>query len=90
MGMPPELPVVCDVRSLPADLAAVDALARLQLALRRRGRSLRLSGASDALRALIELVGLGEVLPGILERQAKEREDRCGVEEEAEPGDPIP
>jgi hypothetical protein len=83
-----QLPVLCDVRSLQADLAAVDALARLQLAARRRGRALRLSGASDALRALIELVGLGETLPGVLERETEQGEDRRGVEEEAELDDP--
>jgi STAS domain len=86
--MAPVLPVTCDVRSLQADLAAVDALARLQLAARRRGRALRLSGASDALRALIDLVGLGDALPGVLERQPEEWEDRLGVEEEAELDDP--
>jgi hypothetical protein len=86
--MAPELPVLCDVRSLQADLATVDVLARLQLAARGRGRALRLSGASDALLALIELVGLGDALPGVLERQAEEREDRRRVEEEAELDDP--
>ena len=83
-----ELSVLCDVRSLPADLAAVDALARLQLAARRRGRALLIAGASDSLRALIDLVGLGDALPGVLERQAEEREDGRGVEEEADLDDP--
>ena len=83
-----EFSVLCDVRSLPADLAAVDALARLQLAARRRGSALLLTGASDSLRALIDLVGLADALPGVLERQAEEREHRLGVEEEAELDDP--
>ena len=86
--MAPEVSVLCDARSLPADLAAVDALARLQLAARRRGCTLLLTGASDALRALIDLVGLADALPGVLERQSEQREHRRGVEEEAELDDP--
>jgi ABC-type transporter Mla MlaB component len=45
-----------------ADLAAVDALARLQVVAARRGRRLRLHGADGGLAELVELVGLGEVL----------------------------
>jgi ABC-type transporter Mla MlaB component len=44
------------------DLAAVDALARLQLTAVRRGRSLCLHGADDGLVELLEFVGLGRAL----------------------------
>ena len=54
--------VVCDVVSVDADGVAVDALARLQLGARRRGCVVRLRGASDELRELVQFVGLGEVL----------------------------
>src|SRR5215207_7374866 len=46
------------------DLALVDALARLQLAARRFGCSIRLRGAEDDVLGLIDLVGLKEVLTG--------------------------
>jgi ABC-type transporter Mla MlaB component len=52
-----------DVKGLKADAATVDALARLQLAARRQGRSITLLGASEELRALIAFMGLQEVLP---------------------------
>ncbi len=45
----------------PADLEAVDALARLQLAATRRGVRLRLRHPSSDLRDLLNLVGLAEV-----------------------------
>ena len=52
-----------DVSWLAAgDLAAVDALARLQVVAARRGRRLRLHGADGGLAELVELVGLREVL----------------------------
>ncbi len=47
---------------VPADLEAVDALARLQLAAVRRNVRLRLSRPSDELRELLQLVGLMDVL----------------------------
>jgi anti-anti-sigma regulatory factor len=81
-------PFSCDVRALPADAAAVDMLARLQLAARRVGIELRLCHASPDLRGLLALTGLDCVLCLELERQAEEREQRLGVEEERELGDP--
>jgi len=45
------------------DLAVVDALARLQLAAQRLGWSVRVRNADDELRALLEFVGLADVLP---------------------------
>jgi ABC-type transporter Mla MlaB component len=53
---------LCDVGALPADAAAVDALARIQLAARRTGRQVVLRHVADDLRDLLALVGLGGVL----------------------------
>jgi ABC-type transporter Mla MlaB component len=47
---------------VPADLGAVDALARLHVVAGRRGCRLRLHGADGGLAELVELVGLGDVL----------------------------
>jgi ABC-type transporter Mla MlaB component len=56
--------VLCDVGGFDeVDAVTVDALARLQLAARRRGCQIRLRGASRALRDLVELMGLADVLP---------------------------
>ncbi|HZT90525.1 MAG TPA: hypothetical protein VFA05_00650 [Gaiellaceae bacterium] len=59
--MPSTVPV--DVRFAPCRLDVVDALARLELAARRRGVRIVVVGASADLRALIELAGLSDVLP---------------------------
>ena len=53
----------CDVSGVEPDAVCVDALARLQLAARRRGCCVRLENASDALLELVELMGLTHVLP---------------------------
>jgi hypothetical protein len=47
---------------VPADLGAVDALARLQVAGSRCGCWLRFHGADGGLLELVEFVGLGDVL----------------------------
>ena len=52
----------CDVAGVPADAVTVDALARLQVAAARRGCRVRLRGASADLLALVELMGLSNVL----------------------------
>jgi ABC-type transporter Mla MlaB component len=44
------------------DLSVVDGLARLQLAARRAGYSIRLRGAPSQLRELIELAGLSGIV----------------------------
>ncbi len=78
--------VVCDVGGLgPPGLAAVDLLARLQLAARRAGGRIRLRDPDPALRALLDLVGLRFEVEG----QVEEREPALGVEEAVEPGDPA-
>ena len=87
--------VVCDVAALvDPDAATVDALARLQLTARRLGRRLQLRWACQDLQALLAMMGLSEVLPcgdvSDLEpgRQAEQREQARGVQEEADPRDP--
>jgi len=54
---------MCDVHGVQADAVTVDALARLQLAARRRGCQVRLCGASTDLRRLVAFMGLQDVLP---------------------------
>ena len=55
--------VFCDVCGVDPDALTVDALARLQLAARRRGCQVRLLRASADLRDLVALMGLQDVLP---------------------------
>jgi ABC-type transporter Mla MlaB component len=88
--------VVCDLASLvDPDAVTVDALARLQLTAQRCGRRVRLRHACRDLQDLIALMGLSDVVPpapGLsLEPrgEAEEREPARGVEEEADPGDPV-
>jgi hypothetical protein len=59
----PPADVVCDVGRLAhADLAAVDALARLKLAAGRHGHRLSFAGVGGELRLLLDLVGLADLL----------------------------
>jgi hypothetical protein len=67
-----------------ADLELVDALARLQLAARRCGCCIEVTGAPAEVVELIELAGLRETLGVEPLRQAEQREERLGVEEERE------
>jgi hypothetical protein len=69
-------------------LGTIDELARLQLALRRVGLEIRLCYAPDELLELVELAGLSGVLGVEPGREAEEREDVLGVEEERELDDP--
>ncbi len=55
--------VLCDVRGVEPDAVTVDALARLQLAARRRGCQVRLCRASSELLELVDFMGLKNVLP---------------------------
>lgn len=55
--------VDCDVHGVPADAVTIEALARLQLAARRRSCTIHLRGASDDLRELVTFLGLANVLP---------------------------
>jgi hypothetical protein len=70
------------------DLGMVDALARLQLAARRTGWTIRLRVACPEVRELVELAGLADVLALEALGQAEDRE-QLGVEEVVEPRDPI-
>jgi hypothetical protein len=75
---------VCDLRGVAADCITVDALARMHLAARRAGVELDVRHASAELRELLAFAGLSRVLglePG---RQAEEREDPLGGEEECQ------
>jgi hypothetical protein len=71
-------PVHMDVSwVVPADLTAVDALARLQLVAGRCGRTLRLHGADGRLVELVELVGLRDTLV-VCDCAAEARDRRSG------------
>jgi ABC-type transporter Mla MlaB component len=54
--------VLCDLADVEADAVVVDALARLELAARRRGWSMRLRHASPELLELVAFMGLEQVL----------------------------
>ena len=69
-------------RLLNPSLATVDGIARLQLAVRRRGCKLRLDHADGQLLDLIEFAGLADALGVETSRQAEQREKPVGVEEE--------
>jgi hypothetical protein len=86
--------VVCDVeRVSEISAVTVEGLARLQLAARRAGCGMRLRRATGDLTALISFMGLTGVLQisgGEPVGETEEREKPPGVEEEADPGDPVP
>ena len=65
--------VPCDVRCLEAKAEAVDALAQLQLAARRRGCRIGLCNASRELHELIAFMGLTEALPPLDEDRTTSR-----------------
>jgi hypothetical protein len=79
---------VVDVTTIAPTLGLVDALTRLQLTARRHGCSIRLRNTTRALRELIELVGLADVLLLETERKAVVGE-ALGVEEMVQPRDPT-
>ena len=88
--------ILCDLARLAdADIATVDALARLALRARRMGCAVSLRDPSTELLELVGLAGLGEVLPcapgsGVeVVGQSEEREEPLGVEEERDAGDPA-
>jgi hypothetical protein len=68
--------------------ATIDQIARLNLAARRCSCELQLNDASPELLELIGFVGLAGVLRVESRRQAEERKQPCGVQEEGELGDP--
>jgi len=79
-------------RSGRVDLAVVDELARLQLAARRLGCSIRLRDACVDLRELLAISGLIDLLPGAADSEVggqAERGEEVGVEEVVQPDDPV-
>jgi anti-anti-sigma regulatory factor len=74
MGASVPTTVVLDVSTLAPSVLTIDALARFQLAARRRGQRLQLCQASDELRQLIAYTGLSEVLRVETRGQSEERE----------------
>ena len=76
--------LTCDLSGAPATAATVDLLARFALALRHEGARLRLSHVSTELVELIEFMGLSAVLGVEPRREAEERKQRVGLEEERE------
>lgn len=88
--------VDCDVRALEhPDATTVDAIARIQLTLKRLGAGLRVRGAGPELLDLLDLAGLSQLVPGCSRsgvepgREPEQGEHPCGVEEEADAGDPV-
>jgi hypothetical protein len=83
-------PLECGERP---DMGAVDDLARLQLAARRLGWSVRLRGAAAVVTELLDLAGLTEVVPAEdALRQVRgqaEGGEEGGVEEVVMPDDPV-
>jgi hypothetical protein len=71
------------------DIAIVDALARLQLEARRAGLCVTVREAPRELTVLIGLCGLEETLGVEPRRETEQREERFGVQEEAELDDPA-
>lgn len=89
MGTDASADLVCDLGALaPVDLAAVDALARLSLLARRRGRRLRLQRPPAELCELLALTGLSAVLGLEGEGQPELREQGADIEEGVEGDDP--
>ena len=75
-----------------ADLTVVDELARLHLAARRMGYSIRLRDAGTGLLELLDLVGLRELVAEVGLRQVDgevERREKLGVDEVVMPDDPV-
>lgn len=62
--------LICDVHAIAEpDVATVDALARVQLLVKRSGREMRIRGVGHQLRELILFMGLDDVL--VLEPRRK-------------------
>lgn len=86
--------VVGRVATHTVDLVLVEALARLQLAARRRGCSIGLRHPSQAVCQLLDLVGLTELSgppPGLPLEVGREPEggEELGIEEVVPPRDPV-
>jgi len=71
------------------DIGTVERIARMQVAARRRGLELRLSGAGGALVDLIAFCGLASALCVEVHRQVEQREQPGRVKEEGDLRDPA-
>jgi ABC-type transporter Mla MlaB component len=71
--------VFCELEDVRADAVTADALARLQLALRRCGCELRLCHASPELAELIAYMGLRQALPEDATSQGAEEGRTAGT-----------
>ena len=81
--------VTLDCASLgEGDVVAVDLIASIRLAAKRRGVEVHVVNADAKLVELIDLCGLAEPLRVEVRGQAEEREQPHGVEEERELADP--
>ena len=87
--------VDCDVGAVAdADVVAVEAIARMQLAARRLGGSVRFQRLSDEMVELLALVGLDNVLladfdgTGELPGETEQGKQRGGIEERVDLADP--
>ena len=67
---------------MPPTAAALDQLARIQLAARRVSAEVRLRNLSRELEELLAFAGLGDALSVEVWRQPEQRKQRVGVEEE--------
>ena len=77
--------VICNCAEIrDPKLATIDQLARLGLAARQLGYQFQLRQANAALRELIELFGLADVLRVEVEREPEQGEQPGGVEEEGQ------
>ena len=89
-GAPLDRVIAVDVAAIvEPDVAIVEALARLQLAARRAGRTVCLENASKELAELVDLMALREVLRLEPRRQPEQRKERLGVEKGRELDDPA-
>jgi ABC-type transporter Mla MlaB component len=83
--------LVCDAsRLVNVDVVALDAIVRLQLTARRLGGRICVRHAPVELEELLRFTGLAEIcgLLGVDQREAEEREEPLGVQEEGELDDP--
>ena len=81
-------PIVVDASAFAPDGGTIDLLATLQLAARRLGRRVLIREPSADLRNLIAFAGLDEALRVEPRRQAEQREQPLGAEEERQLPDP--
>lgn len=90
MDAPGPTVIVCHAGALTPDPGSIELLALLRLAARRSGARFEVRAASSELCDLLAFLGLSQVLGVEPQRQAEEREQGGGVEEEDDLADPSP